>query len=166
MLRILMATLMLAAAAPSAASTRERLSGFNGVDFGTSLAAAQKQLGPGFKEGANRKDPKLKTLIGHASAFGKKFAVNYSFDAGDKLTTVYTIASVKPGDFAVCKAYWTTVYSGLKDAYGKPDSDQDKLADAWPTQFVTYAFKDGASVEASIIGCLILVNYLSPTAKR
>lgn len=167
MIRVIALCSLLAASTLTAATepSRQKLSGFNGIAFGTPFDVAKQKLGPDFKESSKKNEPDTKMLLGTAMAFGENFAVNYSFERADKMTIVYAIAKIKPGDFSVCKTHWATVLAELNKAYGKPDTDDNKLSDDWPTQFVTYKFKDGANIEASLIGCLLMVNFIAPVPK-
>lgn len=156
-----------AAGAAHAAPTRDTLAGFNGIAFGTTFAAAKKQLGAGAKADTDPSDPKIKILIANVDLYGETFAVNYTFarPAG-RFSESYAVAKLPTGDQGVCQTRWTNVLAGLADEYGKPDGNLNRLSASIPSQTITYAFADGAVVEAGILGCLLTLNFPSPAAAQ
>src|SRR5689334_24221115 len=80
------------------AAPRDKLDGVNGVPFGATFEAAQKQLGSGAQADTDPSDPKIKILLlSSADLFGEKAGLNYSFGDKGKLSEVYAIATVPTG---------------------------------------------------------------------
>lgn len=164
MIRIVALSLLFAASTLMAAShsPRQHLPGFNGVAFGTPFDDAQKKLGKNFKADTDPGNSSIRILLGNAKAFGENFSINYSFERAGKLTNVYAVAKTDAGDVSSCKADWAKVLSGLKKNYGQPDTEENHTDLSTPTAFVTFKFADGGRVEASLLGCLLMVNLMAP----
>jgi len=145
----------------AAAAAKEDLQGFNGVSFGTKFGTAKKQLGSGATADRDPDNAKIKILLASAELYGEKFNVNYSFDHADRFAAAYAIADVPSGDYAVCKSHWGKVRDGLVSNYGVPTDNTVRMGAPVQFESITYKFDSGNRVEASILGCLIMVNFLT-----
>ena len=115
--------ILIAAISPATAQkAREHLPAINGVEFGSTFAAAREKLGHDFEADTDPDDDKVKTLLGGPVPFnGANYMFNYTFGgAGERLTTVYA-QNINSRDFAVCRANWSTAMSGLTAQFGKPE---------------------------------------------
>lgn len=147
------------------ATAKDDLQGFNGVTFGTKFDAAKKQLGSRATADRDPTDAKLKILLATAELYSEQFKVNYSFDRAEKFVAAYAIADVPTGDYAICKSHWDHVRDGMVEAFGAPTNDVDRLSATVQSETVTFKFDNGNSVEASILGCLISIDFLSRDAE-
>jgi len=150
----------------AAESSRKRLPGFNGILFGTPFETAKRKLGPDAKADKDPADPKVNILLGRADIYGQVFAVNYTFGKNDRLSTVFAVAKIPPGDFTVCKFHWTKILSSLKNEYGVPDSAKSQLDATIQFADVSFAFGDGATIDASLMGCLLMITYTAADGAR
>lgn len=157
---------LLAAPGAHAVPARDTLAGFNGIAFGAQFAAVKKQLGAGAKADTDPGDAKIKILLAKAELHGETFAVNYTFANKGRLSAVYAVALLPTGDQGVCQTRWVGVLAGVEEEWGKPDANFNRLSAEIPMQTITYAFDDGAAIEAGILGCLVTLNYLSPAAAK
>jgi len=151
--------------APAAlAAPRDKLDGVNGVPFGATFEAAQKQLGPRAQADTDPSDAKIRILLVlRADLFGEKVNFNYTFGDKGKLSEVYGIASVPTGDFAVCSAHWTSMFGQMTAQYGTPDtSKKATLPNQTPSESAEFRFADGSRIEADLLGCLIQVTFYAP----
>jgi hypothetical protein len=155
----------LGASAAQATLVRDKLGGFNGIAFGTTIAAAKLKLGAAVRADTDPSDPKIMTLLGNADLFGERFSVNYAFgdkgrfsesDATDRITT---------GDWVPCLAHWTNLLGQLKAKYGTPDSDS-AMNPRVQLQELSFKFADGAKINANVMGCLIMLNFQAPNAAK
>ena len=150
-----------------ASPPRSKLPGVGGVLFGTTLAAAQKKLGAGAKLDTDPTNPKIKILLSRSKNFyGDSFAVNYTFGKAGRFTEAYLIANIKPGDYAPCRQHWNGVISKLEEAYGRPDTEEKDLDGAIQSHSTEFKFADGASLEASLLGCLLMIHASSSNAVK
>jgi hypothetical protein len=168
MFRILAAALLILVSAQveAAESSRKRLPGFNGILFGTPFETARQKLGPDAKADKDPADPKVNILLGQADIYGQAFTVNYTFGKKDRLSTVFAVAKMPPGDYTVCKSYWTKSLSGLKNEYGVPDSAKNQIDATIQFADVSFAFGDGATIDASLMGCLLMITYTAADGAR
>ena len=146
------------------AAPRDKLDGVNGVPFGATFEAAQKQLGSGAQADTDPSDAKIRILlVMRADLFGEKVNFNYTFGDQGKLSEIYGIASVPTGDFAVCSAHWTSMFSQMTARYGAPDTRKTAtLPNQTPSESVEFKFADGSRIEADQLGCLIQVTFFAP----
>ena len=149
----------------AAAAAKEDVRGFNGVTFGTKFGTAKKQLGSSARADRDPEDATLKTLLAHAELYGEKFNVNYSFDHAETFVAAYAIADVPTGDYAVCKSHWDKVRDGLVATFGIPTNDTDRMSATIQSESIAFKFDNGNRLEASILGCLISVDFLSRKAE-
>ena len=159
------------ASSVSIAAPKAQPTGFNGIAFGTSFAAAKKKLGAKAKADKSPSAPIVNTLIQSeppVALYGESFVVNYTFGTDDRLKVVYAFAKTPIGNFAVCRSHWSRITTGLKAQYGLPKDETSDIQTT--TQFAssTYAFPNGNKIEALLMGCLIMLTYSAPgyTAKR
>ncbi len=154
--------LMSAAVAALAAPTVP-LTGFNGVEFGTPFKAAKQRLGAKAKAEKSPSAPIVNTLLQLAfPLYGESFGVNYTFGTDDRLKAVYAIADVPTGDYAVCQSHWNQVTTGLKGEYGAPDTETSSYETTIQSAETAYSFANGAKLDATLLGCLIMVTYFAP----
>jgi hypothetical protein len=147
-------------------AARDALPGFNGVAFGTPLAAAKKVLGASAKAEKDPSDPTIATLLANGQFYGETFSVNYSFAAKGGFTAAYAVAHFPTGDQGACQTRWVGVLAGVEEAWGKPDANLNNLSAKVPMQQITYAFDDGSQLQAQLLGCLLTLDYLSPAAAK
>lgn len=147
-------------------AARDALPGFNGIAFGTTLAAAKKILGAGAKADKDPSDPTIKTLLASGQFYGETFSVNYSFAAKGGFTAAYAVAHFPAGDQGACQTRWVGVLAHVEEAWGKPDGNLNNLSAKVPMQQITYAFGDGSQLQAQLLGCLLTLDYLSPAAAK
>ncbi len=145
------------APAANAQAARQHLPAIAGVPFGTSYAATQAQLGPGFKERTAPKQPDVRTLTGPAQINGQSFTVNFTFTPAGALHMVFAATSTPGGDDNACNAHWRAVRASLDAQFGPPDTQSDDPANSLAE--AKFAFKDGSTIDASELGCLIGVIY-------
>jgi hypothetical protein len=69
------------------------------------------------------------------------------------------LADTPTGDYAICRQHWSNVIAGLQAEFGPPASNTSNLDAAIQSQQLKYSFADGEAVDASILGCLIMVSY-------
>ena len=150
---------LICATAPtaSAQAARQHLPTIAGVPFGTSYAAAQSKLGPGFRAGTAPKKPDIRTLIGRTEINGQSFTVNFTFTPDGLLNKAFAATNTPGGDSDACNTHWLAVRSALDAQLGQPDTQSNdpanNLAEA------KFAFADGSTVDASELGCSIGVYY-------
>ena len=143
----------------SAQTAREHLPSLNGVDFGSTFSVAQEKLGAGFNADTAPGDDKIKVLLGGPLPFNAaSYRFNYTFDADDRLTSVFA-QNINSRDFAVCRANWATAMSGLTTQFGKADEVSEDFGTQ--TQFgnATFKFEDGSQISAMLLGCILQITY-------
>ena len=164
----IVSSILIAAISPAAAQkAREHLPAINGVEFGSTFAAAREKLGHDFEADTDPDDDKVKTLLGGPAPFnGASYMFNYTFDgAGERLTTVYA-QNINSRDFAVCRANWSTAMSGLTAQFGKPEEMSEDFGTQ--TQFgnATFKFDDGSAITGLLLGCILQITYERTPSKK
>lgn len=130
-----------------------------GIALDSTLEAARNQL-PTYKVKAAPSDKTQTQMIGGpAELYGESFTVNFTFDAAGKLDAIYAIGNTPKGDFAICRTHWAPIANGVLSEFGTPTANASNLDESIPSQVVSYTFPAGETLEASILGCLIMVTY-------
>ncbi len=150
------------------ARSRDRLTGFNGIAFGTKFTVAKDLLGSSFKADHDPTNHAIPILLGPAQLYGEPVEVNYYFGKADRLTRVYASGGMKrtaadgSDNTQTCESMWNTMLSGLVNQYGAPDSHDSDLANSTiPTADATFKFADGHEIDASLMGCMLIYSYTS-----
>lgn len=163
---VIVTALLAASAVKADPAKRDRLEGFNGVAFGTTFAAAKAQLGSGAKADVDSSDTKVKILLARTNLFGENFAVNYTFADKGRFSEAYAVGNLPTGDQSICQTRWIAVREQIEKAWGKPDSKDNELSRAIPSQTIAFNFGDGSLIEASLMGCLLTLIVLSPAEAK
>jgi hypothetical protein len=130
-----------------------------GIALNTSLDAAQNSL-PTYKVKTDPSDrTKTQMIGGPAELFGESFTVNFTFDAAGKLDAIYAIGRTPKGDFGICLQHWSPIADGIVKEFGPAKTNKVDLDAPLPSQSIAYIFPAGETLEASLLGCLIMVSY-------
>ena len=148
------------------AQPRDRLTGFNGIAFGTKFTVAKDVLGPSFKADHDPTNHAIPILLGPAQLYGEPVEVNYYFGKAHRLTRVYASWGMKrtaadgSDNTQTCESTWNTLLSGLVKQYGAPDSHDSDLGDSTiPSADATFKFADGHDINAMLMGCALIFSY-------
>lgn len=151
------------AASPTLAASKASLTGFNGIAFGTKFAVAKQRLGAKATAKKSPSAPKTNILLqSDIALYGETMVANYTFGTDDRLKIIYALIKTPKKDPAVCKSQWQNVVASLRRAYGAPDAQG--LFDAkWPQSAdVSYVFANGAKLDATLLGCLMMLVHTAP----
>lgn len=145
-----------------AQALRTQLNGFNGMNFGTGIAAVESALGPPSERG---KSPDgAVEMSWQKTLYGVSGDVNYRFARDGRLSSVEFVGTQEMEQFArthdieLCVNTWNALLNGLEGAYGQPDTYTNDLEKSWSAS-ANFKFADGHLINLFSINCAVEIVY-------